>query len=92
MTYSLSQHLSCRFFEDGVALFDRFRNDTHFIPTPFDKPIQLLQTGELTLEALTEQLERAGAFPQTDTTWADALETFLEQAINSHLILKDDLQ
>lgn len=87
-TYRLAHHLLCHFFEEGVALFDELRNETHLIPTPFDKLFNILSDGPSDYSSIQKQFEKTAEGKAMSPT--ESLEAFLTQARNSQLIVQAD--
>ncbi len=80
MRFMLSRHIQCGKFKEGLALFDRFKGDTHFVRAPYASVIERLDQGGLSsnrlgLLVLSEcQLEVA------------ELESFIEQCLKLGII------
>ena len=54
--YILNNNLASSEFEEGIALFDKFSGDTHFIYPPSSMLIQNLSHGPKSEEQLTQAI------------------------------------
>lgn len=86
--YRLAHHLLYHFFEEGVALFDELRNETHLIPAPFDKPFKILLDGPLDYSSIQKEFEKTAE--GTAGVSIESLDAFLTQARDSQLIVQVD--
>lgn len=79
MYLSLQGGIEIAVFKEGVALFDRFRNNTHFISKPCSTIVPLLKTQNVTTVALFEHLRQV--HPEYPEEQLSALyEEFVESA------------
>lgn len=85
---SIEQHISISKFKEGLALFNCFSGDTHFLEFPYELVLSLLkitpQKKQNLLIAFREQ------FNEQADDLEEQFEQFISEAINSGIIVEKD--
>ncbi|MFT4937519.1 MAG: hypothetical protein ACI88A_000536 [Paraglaciecola sp.] len=86
MKYRLSKYVYIEEFEEGLALFDSFRGDTHFIPYPQANLIKLLQHCTHTPKQLSETL--TAVLDDSEEAPSDLVAIFIKDAVAADIIME----
>ena len=86
MEYRLSKYVNVKEFKEGLALFDSFRGDTHFIPYPQAHLIKLLQ--QQTHDSKKLCVELTAILADSEESLDDLLEIFIEDALAADIIME----
>ena len=82
MEYRLCKYIKVNEFKEGLALFDGFRGDTHFIPFPQAHLVKLLQQQTHNSKQLSAILDESEGAP------TDLVETFIIDALAADIIVE----
>ncbi|MFT5675586.1 MAG: PqqD family protein of HPr-rel-A system [Paraglaciecola sp.] len=86
MEYRLSKYVNVKEFKEGLALFDSFRGDTHFIPYPQAHLIKLLQQQTHNSKQLCATL--TAILDDSEEAPTDLVETFIIDALAADIIVE----
>ena len=86
MEYRLCKYIKVNEFKEGLALFDGFRGDTHFIPFPQAHLVKLLQQQTHNSKQLSATL--IAILDESEGGPTDLVETFIVDALAADIIVE----